>query len=309
MNDRLSIQSYENYAAIENPRLAPSSITLPSRALGVLFAGFLAICAMKAEAQPDDWQVLFNGKGLENWETYLGPSYDTTNGRWGKVPLGLNIDPLGVFSVIEHDGGPVLRISGERFGGISTREEFYDYHLRLEFKWGTKKWVPRKSDKRDSGILYHAVGEHGADGGFWMRSQEFQVQEGDCGDYWGVAGGSFEVRAARGAASGYVFDPAGETLTFNEMSKVGRRCIRKEDAENPYGEWNQVDIYCHGRTAVHMINGRVVMVLKESGQIDNGLITPLTKGKIQIQSEGAEIYYRNIRVRKIDSIPAGITAR
>ena len=43
--------------------------------------------------------------------------------------------------------------------------------------------------KKDSGLLYFAVGNHGADYGAWMRSQEFQIQEGDCGDYWGVAGG------------------------------------------------------------------------------------------------------------------------
>ena len=102
------------------------------------------------------------------------------------LQLGLNTDPERVFSVTKEDGKPALRISGKKFGGISTQQSFKNYHLQLEFKWGKLKWHPKRNAKRDSGLLYHAVGTHGADGGFWMRSQEFQIQEGDCGDYWGV---------------------------------------------------------------------------------------------------------------------------
>ncbi|HYG19927.1 MAG TPA: DUF1080 domain-containing protein [Ohtaekwangia sp.] len=141
--------------------------------------------------------VLFNGTDLQGWDTYLGPSFDTVQHKRDTIPLGLNHDTLNVFSVVQLDGGPVLRVSGERFGGISTHQDFANYHLTLEFRWGKKKWPPKDSSKRDSGILYHAVGDHGADFGFWMRSQEFQVQEGDCGDYWGVAGGIFDIPASK----------------------------------------------------------------------------------------------------------------
>ena len=41
---------------------------------------------------------------------------------------------------------------------------------------------------RDSGCCYHAVGPHGASYGFWMQSFEFQIQEGDCGDFYSLAG-------------------------------------------------------------------------------------------------------------------------
>ena len=65
--------------------------------------------------------------------------------------------------------------------------------LQLQFKWGDLKWAPRKKAKKDSGMMYDAVGPHGADGGNWMRSHEFQVQEGDCGDYWACAGAVADV--------------------------------------------------------------------------------------------------------------------
>ena len=53
-----------------------------------------------------------------------------------------------------------------------------------------------------------------------------------------------------------------------------------------------------------MVNGQVVMILTGSRQKVGDKEVPLTKGKIQIQSEGAEVYYRNITIRPIEAIPA-----
>ena len=252
------------------------------------------------------WQSLLNGKDLSGWDTYNGPAFDSSGNRIEGSHTGLNNDPLKVFSVVQEDGAEALRISGERFGGISTQKEFENYHFRTEFKWGKQKWPPRKNQKRDSGILYHAVGPHGADYGFWMRSQEFQVQEGDCGDYWGVAGGVFDIPAIKIDSANYRYDPAASPLTFSEKSQQGRRCIKNPDVEKPSGEWNVLEVYCSGDTSVHVVNGVVNMILYRSRQSDNGTEKPLTKGKIQIQSEGAEVYYRRLEIRAIESIPVGV---
>src|SRR5258707_3442 len=182
------------------------------------------------------WQNLFNEKNLEGWDTFHVPPFDSVKNSFDTLKVfGLNKDLNKIFSVVKEDGQPAIRISGENFGGISTKTEFKNYHLKLEFKWGKKKSNPRKDKKRDSGILYHAVSKHGADFGFWMRSQEFQIQEGDCGDYWGVAGGSFEIPAKQNKDE-FVYDPASQRLLFNEKSKNGRRCIKLRDAEKPTGE-------------------------------------------------------------------------
>jgi hypothetical protein len=253
----------------------------------------------------EEWQTLFNGKDLTGWDTYIGPALDSGYKIRDSIPLGLNNDPQQVFSVVQSDGQPALRISGERFGGISTVNEFQNYHLQFEFKWGTLKWPPKKNDKRDSGLLYHAVGPHGADYGFWMRSQEFQIQEGDCGDYWGVAGGVFDIPASKDSTR-YLYNPNGELITFSHTSAAGRHCIKIPDAEKPTGQWNTIDIYCLGDTAVHMVNGVVNMILYNSRQVDNEKETPLAKGKLQIQSEGAEVLYRNIRLQSIKEIPESL---
>jgi hypothetical protein len=250
-------------------------------------------------------QHLFNNKNLDGWDTYIGPAYDTVKNTFDTLHVaGLNKDPNKVFSVVTIDGKPAIRISGQHFGGISTQQAFSNYHLTLEFKWGKKKWHPRKDKKRDSGLLYHAVGKHGADFGFWMRSQEFQVQEGDCGDYWGVAGGSFEVSATKNK-EGFIYDRTAPKLVFNGKSPNGRWCIKLRDAEIP-NSWNTLEIYCIGDTAVHVVNRVVVMILNHSSQWDNGQLKPLDRGKIQIQSEGAEVYYRNIQVEIVTKVPAGL---
>jgi len=249
--------------------------------------------------------VLFNGTNLNGWETWLGPKF-TSGFDQDTVPIGLNVDPENVFSVVEEDGAPAIRISGQHFGGINTIESFENYHLSLDFKWGEQKWPPRDSSKRDSGLLYHAVGPQGADWGFWMRSQELQIQEGDVGDYWGVAGAAFDIPSLMTIDSNYVYAPEGEIRTFNYEEPNGRHCIKSKDGENPSFEWNTVELYCSADTAVHIINGVTNMVLYQSAQLENGISKPLIGGKLQIQSEGAEVYYRNIKIRPITFLPSEI---
>ena len=100
----------------------------------------------------------------------------------------------------------------------------------------------------------------------------------------------------------YVFEPGAALLTFSATSDIGRRCIKNPDAEKPSGQWNVIDLYCIGDTSVHVVN----MILYNLRQEDDGKFSPLKKGKIQIQSEGAEVFYRNITIEYINRIPADI---
>jgi hypothetical protein len=254
----------------------------------------------------NEWMLLFNGKDLTGWDTYIGPLFDSSGNKLNDMPIGLNKDPNHVFSVVEEGGEKVIRVSGENFGAISTTKDFENYHLQLMFKWGLLKWIPKKDKKRDSGLLYHSVGPPGTDFGFWMRSQEFQIEEGNCGDYWGVAGGIEDIKTIKKSDSEYVYTSTGQWNTFSATSKTGRRCIKGTDAEKPSGEWNTLDLYVHGDTSVHVINGKLMMVLYHSRQLENGKELPLTKGKLQIQSEGAEVFYKQILIKPLKIIPANL---
>jgi hypothetical protein len=250
------------------------------------------------EKTKDGWVSLFNGKDLKGWDTWLG----VPNGE--KQPVGLNKDPQKVYTVATVDGKTAIRISGEVFGALTSEREYENYHLKLEFKWGEKRWPPRANTVRDSGLLYHCVGPHGVAGPrAWMRSQECQIQEHDCGDYWSVAGGIVSVEGVLKKKGGPVYyKKGGEKLTV-PTKETGPRIIKGADHEHPTGEWNTIELYTVGGTSVHVVNGKVVMVLTQSRQFINGMEVPLTRGKIQIQSEGAEVYYRNIAIRGISEIP------
>jgi hypothetical protein len=49
--------------------------------------------------------------------------------------------------------------------------------------------------KRDNGILYHGKDPHAQFWHVWFRSPEFQVQEGDMGDLFSLAGVGSDVHA------------------------------------------------------------------------------------------------------------------
>jgi len=82
------------------------------------------------------------------------------------------------------------------------------------------------------------------------------------------------------------------------------RAIKALDNENPTGAWNTVEVLCLGGKCVHVVNGKVNLVLTNPRQpAADGTMVPLTKGRLQIQSEGAEVFYRGIEIRSIQQIP------
>ena len=279
-----------------------------SRTISLIMLGCAMFLSCKEKEQPSI--SLFNGKDLNGWDTYLGPAFDTLTSKFDSLSAkGLNNDPDKVFTVVQEDGESALRISGNGFGGIATKDEFENYHLTLQFKWGHQKFHNRKDKPRDSGVLYHAVGAFDAGYGNWMCSQEFQVQEGDCGDFWSIAGSTVDIRAVGHEVEQYVYDPTADFVTFSYTSPAGKRCRKKPDGEKPTGEWNTIDIYCVGDSSVHIINDVVVMRLYNFRRPENGKEIPMTKGKIELQTEGAEVFYRHIQLQPILKFPEALNGK
>jgi len=252
-------------------------------------------------------------KNLNQWETYLSYRYNENfNGLVpvndkGEIikPVGYNKNEANVFSVAIVNNEPVLRISGEIYGCIFTKQEFQNYHLKLKIKWGTQKWEPRLKDPMDSGILYHSQGECGVDYWHsWMQSQEFQVMEGGLGDYWCCAATGAQVKMHDPAARNDmgVYDPDGISTPMGVGGTRTGFVQHSQDFEKP-GEWNTLELICFGDKSIHIVNGHVVMALSKLVSKDGDVLKPLIKGRIQLQSEAAEVFYKDIEIRKIDSIP------
>jgi hypothetical protein len=254
----------------------------------------LALLPARADDK-GDWRQLFNGKDLTGWDTWLVAP------RGEKDIIGLNKDPRHVYTVVMEDGKPAIRISGEIFGAITTKDEFDNFHVKLEFKWGKKKWPPRENAVRDSGLLYYCVGPQGGRSGKgpWMESLECQIQEHDCGDFWSVGGPLIDVEAERKGEKGPLLYRKGAPKVTGTSSRV----IKSADYEKPTGEWNTIEVLAANGVCVHLVNGKPNLVLTNPRRKVDDKEQPLTKGKLQIQSEGAEVFYRNIAVRPITKVP------
>jgi len=283
----------------------------PSFFLGVVLLGSAALRA------DDGWRPLWNGRDLSEWTTWLERPQPTSDvpgmarGADGKYtePIGARRDPLKVFTVVQADGRAAIRISGEAFGELRSRESLGDYRLRLQFKWGEKQWPPRNKPgtRRDSGLLYHVHAAPGAEGRTWARSFELQIQEHDVGDLYAV-GSEISVRCKpRRAEDGktvFDYDPSGEWKVFSQVPGKEGRCVKQPDNEKPTGEWNTLELICLGEDSIHVVNGKVVMRLHAPRRIDGLAPVPVTSGPVILQSEGAEVFYRDIEVQAITAVPA-----
>ena len=210
--------------------------------------------------------ALFNGRDLAGFDTFI-------RGR------GLNADPARVFQV---ENG-LIHVSGHEMGYIITRQTFHRFYLRAEFKWGEGTFGERAGQARDSGILYSIQGENKV----WPRSVEFQIKEGETGDFWMTDGA-----AVTGSDGKRVTGPPNSALNIGHIGKgptqntLGFRNPSGE-LEHPHGEWNTLEVVVDDKVIHHYVNGVLANV---------GTDPFPTEGKILFQSEGAEIFFRNLQI-------------
>jgi hypothetical protein len=163
-----------------------------------------------------------------------------------------------------------LHVRGKDFGYLATEQEYANFHLRAEYRWGQAQWPPRETGKRDSGILYHFA--KGAEDIVWPMSIECQVQEGDTGDVWFVK-------------------TDGQSENRSEQAWGMKHVFKQGDFEKPHGEWNIVEVVAIGDRFEHYVNGHLVVV---------GTHASVQRGRILLQSEGAEVSYRSVTLTPLD---------
>ncbi len=216
-------------------------------------------------------------------------------------------DPKDIWT-FDKDG--TFHISGRGYGYVATKENFRDYHLVIEFKWGTKTWGKREKAAKDNGILLHAYGPHGAYTDTWMASIEAQIIEGGVGDILvlspTLADGkelttslSAEFTLDRDKEKIWKKGEPRQTVTKGRINwkhrdvdwadKVGFR--GREDVESPSGEWNRLEVIAKGDTLQYFVNGAMV---------NEAFDCKPAEGKILLQTEGAEML-----VRRYELYPLG----
>lgn len=250
---------------------------------------------------PHEVISLFNGKDLSAFYTWLVDYHRE--------------DPLQVFSVVDSlDGAPAIRISGKIYGGLYTRQQYANYRLVAEFRWGLTTWGSRTNATKDSGVVLHCTGPDGnyyspTFNGPWMRGYEFQIIQGGVGDIL-VLGGcdpdgsivkySATLNTSPDRDGEPIWDPKGEPKVFQtgRINWWGRDVDWKDqlgfrgrqDVESPDGQWTRLEVVCRGATLDYYVNGQRV---NHATQLSH------QAGQLIFQSEGAEIYFRKIELHPL----------
>jgi len=162
-----------------------------------------------------------------------------------------------VWSVVDGE----LVCKGKPAGYLRTEKDYSNYILELEWKW------PADKKPGNNGVLVHTTTPDEL--GVWPKSLECQLGNGDAGDFW-VIGTKIDV-----------FDAKKRTRDRRTINLTNK-------SEKPIGEWNKYVIVCADKTVTCIVNGDMVNYCWNVSQ---------DKGAICLQSEGAEIRYRNIRLQ------------
>jgi Domain of Unknown Function (DUF1080) len=238
---------------------------------------------------PREVVYLFNGRDLSGLTTWLK---DTKHD-----------DPRRVFQIT--DG--MIHVTGDGFGYIATAEEYRDYHVVVEYKWGKRtdggKYV------RNSGILLNAIGPDGGADGTWMASIECQLAQGCVGDLITIRGAdakgamiqvSLTSETVMGTDKRPRWMKGGEPRVFTNRQlwwsqhdpdfKELLDTRGKNDIESPVGEWTRVDCLCAGNRITVRVNGSTVNECYDAFP---------AAGKILLQSEGFELFVRKFELHPL----------
>lgn len=180
---------------------------------------------------------------------------------------GRTLDGWKVFVPNGEDGSKTFTVadgrlvcSGSPAGYIATEEEFESFELELEWRFDPAKGAG------NSGVLLRVDAKDQV----WPRSIEAQLHSGNAGDIYNI--GEVPMKA----------DPA---------RTEGRRTKKLEpSSEKPLGEWNKYRITLDGGKLELRVNDVLQNTVTEC---------EVRKGRIALQSEGAHIEFRNVKLRPL----------
>ncbi len=242
------------------------------------------------------WTPLFNGRDLTGWYTFL-----QKHGKDRDPDRVITIED-GAIRLYKHaaEGSAVV------MGYIATETEYGDYHLRLQYRWGAKKFQPRLALKRDAGLYYHITGPDAV----WPRSLQYQVQQTDIGDLLALYGMQLDTW----------IDPKtrdDDLPTYKDPDRGGQPRVlggkgigyqKRLPGGFEVDGWNTIEILVKGDTTTHVLNGHVVnrgKNIRFTDPADPIPALPLTRGRIALEIEAAEIDFRKVEIKSLgdESVP------
>lgn len=259
------------------------------KTMNLLFAvSTFAVSSLSADEKADaeGFVPLFDGKSLKGWTAAKSEGEN----NWGAFSVNEKEKAIHVYAGEKPD-------SKQKNDCLNSDAEFSHFVLKLEYKWAGPRFEPRADWDRDAGLLFHV---HGDLKKVWPSSVEMQIGEtpGDkfvkrrfhTGDLF-VLGRDLRAKTPRVDGK---YSKDGKLVT-------GKGCPTPLGKEKPKGEWNEMEIRVEGsKKATFILNGETVLeVFDMEKKNDEGKYVPLSKGRIGLQAEWAEILYRNILIKEL----------
>ncbi|MEM9337999.1 MAG: DUF1080 domain-containing protein [Bacteroidota bacterium] len=234
--------------------------------------------------QDNGFKKIFNGKDLDGWYLKL---------KSGDEELAKKVYAVekGTVHVFNDSFPDQYELNGDNatHGLFYTRKKYSKFILTFEYKWGDRVANNFQRWQYDAGCYYHVV-----DDKIWPVGIEYQIRydhtqsQNHTGDFWVSKKpitwyGDQESRYLPAEKGGIKAPKKGEVLAANP---------KKFNALN--GKWNKCEVIVMGdEYAIHKLNGEIVNV---------GTDLPFSEGVIGFQSETAEIFYRNIKIREFEEV-------
>lgn len=196
--------------------------------------------------------ALFNQNDLKGWYAF--------GEEKGKINNAIDL-----FSVENN----MIRMYGPKAGYLMSEQSFKNFELTVEFRWNTDANFTKKSNNKNSGVMYLVPSE--TPDVLWPKGIQFQIKEGATGDFVLLQ----EV-----------------TLNINgKKTEAGKSVVSKRfaDAEKPIGEWNKLVVTSKNGVITQKLNGKLV---------NKGIESTVTEGRVLLQYEGFPIDFRKVSIKK-----------
>jgi hypothetical protein len=229
---------------------------------------------------------LFNGKNLKGWTPKIhhheyGDNYANTF----RVKDGV--------IQVRYDGYDSFN---ERYGHLFYKKPYENFHLSLEYKFtGIWRTDAPSYTHLNSGVMFHSQ-----DPRTILKEQDWPISV----EMQFLA----EEKPGVPRPTGNMCSPG--TDVVYQGQKDPRHCIDSNSPTIKPGEWVKAELIVYGDSLIrHIINGQVVLEYTKptmGGGVVNGADpkifipgTPLKSGYIGLQSEGQEIDFKNIKIKKL----------
>jgi hypothetical protein len=176
---------------------------------------------------------------------------------------GTNVDDFAFIGVTADAYYPVedyVVCIGRPNGYVTTKKSYKNYVLKLDWRYARPAGLEKDEDfPGNSGLLMHIQGEHKV----WPKCVEVQLMNRDAGAILPL---------------------------FGAKANAKKHAEEQKKAIKPVGQWNTMEVTSKDGTVISKMNGILVAEATECEPIE---------GPIGLQSEGAEIHFRNLLIKEL----------